>query len=429
MNGVHAVLLEDLERALAGQPVTDAWQKERSLGFGAWTLGGSGSMNIPRMANALALYDGDSKQIEQSAEWWQTLVTREEEGIVLEDGSGIRTAFSWSTFEFFSPLYDAWMWIAEACGYLFASDAATKRALQDALRRRTALWTAASLQYLEYRSESSGKIRWAGPGGLPAGLRGSRLRFWDSNLIGSRAVGLPAVIDKLGSSSQINRMADAVLARTDWLTESEQRDLRAMLAGAPAATWIDGLLTSTVALVPYWLRSGTESVASGLLSFMAGGNTSALWGTVVTANEIDYSFPYSKDRVRSGDPELGRGFAWAQGGRLYAQNLTDAEAARNGEENQYVDSIPARPDEEGRQFRVLDLDEGGGIEPPLPGGGAGDLEALRAQIQEDVRVSTNENLRGVVDDAVRTQTVDDNRRVINRAFDEFDGGDKPPPAV
>ena len=59
---------------------------------------------------------------------------------------------------------------------------------------------------------------------------------------------------------------------------------------------------------------------------------------------------------------------------------------------------------------------------------APDVTRKRIYLETMGRILPQVQRKVVVDEDLRMRTVDDNRRAINQAFDDFDGGTKPPPA-
>lgn len=342
--GVHDTLLHDMRLIWDGEAseVTNTWKNNRSPNHNYAKIGGSGSRNIAWMANAIGCFFED----DASAEWVRDAAKRECEWLTTETHK-----FRFSCFELNSLNYEGWNWAAEVSAMTWLREwkdncppeivAIADNWVTRLLAHRTIMWAVQSRSTIQAHRDN-GKLYWQGPGGYPGGLRSHPMQFWQGNQCGVDAIGLDPSVDKINKEEDLPAIIEAC---SDWgngdrISIGCQRLIEGNLS--PTTLEVVGpYLVNTRTSVPWLIQRFGQSIMSVARSHIEGGNTGAVWGTLVTGpDNWVFSYPYSSDRIRSGNPELGRGEAgFSTGTTLYtARNLTEQEVA-NGKGPRLEDSF------------------------------------------------------------------------------------------
>ncbi len=346
--GAEVALTEDLAALWGldiGRPVSNTWRNNLGRGFSYVNVGGSGSHQIPRLANAVGLFEGDPGERSECAAWFREASQSE---IERPEVAGKKWCFQ--AFELFSGTYEQWSGAAEASAMLsIRADKEMNASLKaDAnawltryLAHRFLLWALRSRYRIIFR-RSNGNVFYQGPGTLNCGLRG-KTGFPLMNLLGTyAALDEEPDTDKLNPEDPTNYLCKVI----------PEVGLGGMLKRCCRELMGDTWDMDTIKEVgPYWLaampsvpceirtsRGGERQIM--LTSHIEGGNTGACWGAYITGAEGKQSaYPYTRDRIRGGDPELGRGHADLTPDRYFCENLTDKEAEKPGKGPQISQSF------------------------------------------------------------------------------------------
>jgi hypothetical protein len=313
--GTHDQLLHDMRLIWEGKPeeVSNTWKNNRSPAMSFAKIGGSGSRNIPWMANAIGCFFEDL----DSARWVLDACNRE---LTYVDTSTHRYRFS--CWELNSLCYESWNWTAEMSAMTWVRDWIETGCLGQAievlnpanswctrmLAHRAIMWAVQSRPAINAYREN-GKLYWRGMGAYPGGLRSHPMSIYQGNQCGVDAVGLEPEVDKINQEEDLPRI---ISLASDWGLGSSLSGLCQRLAHGDLGPAVQAgtfpYLKATRTGIPWEVRRWGNQILSCATSHIQGGNTGAVWGTLVTSDEGRvHAYPYSSDRIRSGHPELGRG--------------------------------------------------------------------------------------------------------------------------
>jgi len=345
--GVHDTLLHDLRLIWEGKPeqVTNTWTNNRSPNHGYAKTGGSGSRNIPWMANAIGCFFGDGPSVRwvtEACNWELTYRTTE---------THIHRFDCW---ELNSLNYEAWSWVAEMSAMTFIRKLKQTKCSEELeqadawvtrlLAHRAVMWAVQSRHRIQ-AFRDTGKLYWQGMGGYPGGLRSHPMTIWQANQCGVDAVGLEPEVDNINPDADLPYI---IHAAGDWglgqdLSVACQKLARSDYSpDVQAATF--PYLKATRTGIPWVIKRWGTSIFSAATSHIQGGNTGAVWGTLLTGDDNWVTaYPYSSDRIRSGHPELGRGEALQAPDYYSAWNLTETEAEKPNKGPQLHDSFDIPP--------------------------------------------------------------------------------------
>lgn len=335
--GVHDTLLHDLRLIWEGKPdeVSNTWRNNRSPNHNYAKLGGSGSRNIPWMANAIGIYFEDAP----SAQWVFEATKRE-----LTYATTDTHVYRYDCWELNSLNYDAWSWVAEMSAMTFLRKWKSKPCLgpgdhelleaADAwvtrfLAHRAIFWAMQSRPRIQAHRDN-GKLYWQGMGGYPGGLRSHPMQIWQANQCGVDAVGLEPELDGINPDADLPFI---IHAASDWGLGQEisvacQKLARSDYSPSTQAACFPYLIATRTG-IPWNIKRWGTTIFSAATSHIQGGNTGAVWGTLLTGDDNWVTaYPYSSDRIRSGHPELGRGEAHLEDDFYECHNLTLPEAEK-----------------------------------------------------------------------------------------------------
>lgn len=338
------LLQELLDIVTTGRPadLQGHWKDNLDDGLNGWKKGRPGSMNRPRLTNAIRV----EARPGEAAEWWKKLLTLEEQG---GESGGRLTCYN--GYEPLSGIYWGWSLVGEACAFHLLQGKPgpvvqeARKLLRRSIRRHLGMATLCAVRDLVIRGEQ-GTVSHRGPAVLSPGARTKGVvkdNNRNINRVYAQAVGMPP---RVGRADRITKLARALPPETWGLSEEDRRQIHAFLEpGEPsreaALYLVANLLPRTFTVVPFEIRRYDDRMI-GVMRVNPNGNSGATYysevptGPAAESADVRYLYPYGgAERVR-GKNLIGAGSCRLEarnGGSFFVcENMTEQEVERKRHE-------------------------------------------------------------------------------------------------
>lgn len=293
------------------------WKDNLDAGLHAWRKGRPGSMNRPRLTNAIR-----ARAVpREAALWWQKLLSNEERG-VRDDGR----IFYYNGYEPLSGIYWGWSLVGEATAFhlLRGIQGPVFREacelLRRSIRRHLGMATLCAVGDLVIRGPQ-GRVSYRGPAVLSPGARTKgdvSANNRNINAVFAHAVAMPPQIDR---KDRLTELALALPPDTWGLSPEDRRQIRTFLQpGEPsketARYIVDNLLPNTFTVASFELRRYSDRMI-GVMHTNPNGTSGATYfsevptGPAAESTDVRFLYPYggavrvrTKNLIGSGNCRL-----------------------------------------------------------------------------------------------------------------------------
>ncbi len=319
------------------------WKKNLDDGLNGWIKGRPGSMNRPRLTNAIRAKAAPR----DAALWWRRLLSHEEQG----SGSNSDRIFYFNGYEPLSGIYWGWSLVGEATAHHLLSDRPgqlfkeARELLRRSIRRHLGMAALCAVSDLVIRGPL-GHVSYRGPAVLSPGARTKgkvSANNRNINPVFAHAIGMPP---RAHRKDRITKLAVALPEKAWGLSATDRQQIHAfMQPGEPsravARFIVDNLLPNTLTVVPFEIRRYDDRMIA-VMKVNPNGNSGATYYSEVPTKpaaegkDVRYLYPYGgAARVRSKNV-IGAGSCRLEdreGRKFYVcENMTEREEQKKRQE-------------------------------------------------------------------------------------------------